>query len=291
MNTTINLKDKFQTTDKYSISISDPKQKSFLRTSISAGYDDYIGNGGYTELGEVLFEEKENMVVLGGSLFTAEKLFNIKSPLLVEYLNDIMGIATTGPAITETYPKETGICLFGVGIGGCGDSMTDVKDVKYYDREIINMIPLRLTDKELSVDDLEKYWFRKPIGERTAYYLKTFESTPEIRVLWRDVEGEDGSNVQQGVHNTPPDNKTDIDTFVEIILKVNKRDVREYFEVNGNVESTRVNSIGLFTGIKADIGDGKFDYKQVKLFSKLNIHNEMLVLDKDMTIIYRIFLS
>lgn len=39
------------------------------------------------------------------------------------------------------------------------------------------------------------------------------------------------------------------------------------------------------------MSDGSEDYKQVKLFSKLNIPNEMLVMNKDMTIIYRIYTS
>ena len=76
-----------------------------------------------------------------------------------------------------------------------------------------------------------------------------------------------------------------------MILKITKRDVREYFEINGDIETARINSIGLFTGIKQTLSDGTEDYKQVKLFSKLNIPNEMLVNNKDMTIIYRIYTS
>ena len=52
---------------------------------------------------------------------------------------------------------------------------------------------------------------------------------------------------------------------------------------------SRTYSIGLFTGHLSTNEYGELDYKQVKLFSKLNIPNEMLVLSKDITIVYRIF--
>ncbi len=76
-----------------------------------------------------------------------------------------------------------------------------------------------------------------------------------------------------------------------MILKIKKKDCREFFEMNGEIEAARVNSIGLFTGILSQNEFGELDYKQVKLFSKLNIPNEMLVLSKDITIVYRIYTS
>ena len=242
-----------------------------------------------TLTGEKLFEE-ENQIVLGGALFILEKVFNVEAPINVEYLNDIMGIATNSP-IEELYPKETGVCLFGVGVGGCGEASRSVVDVKYYEREIFDMIPFRITDEEMAGSEKEKYWFKR-YGEdgKISYFLKSFEHEPEIKVLWKDgEEGEDGSEVASGVHNTT---RTEpIETFVEMILKVNKKDCREYFEINGDIEAARVNSIGLFTGILSTNEKGEPEYKQVKLFSKLNIPNEMLVLSKDITIVYRIYTS
>ncbi|MGL5328771.1 MAG: hypothetical protein ACRDD7_05850, partial [Peptostreptococcaceae bacterium] len=134
-------------------------------------------------------------------------------------------------------------------------------------------------------------WFKRPETDgKTSYFLKSFENKPTIKVLWKDgEEGEDGSEVQSGVHNTT---RTEpIETFIEMVLRITKKDVREYFEINGDIESARVNSVGLFTGILTDMPDGTKDYKQVKLFSKLNIPNEMLVLSKDMTLVYRIYTS
>lgn len=247
---------------------------------------------GKNELGEVLFET-ENNTVIGGALYTLEKLFNVKAGLNVQYLNDIMGIANTGPAPTggTPYKMENAICLFGVGIGGAGDAINSVVPVKIKEREIVEMIPFRQTATALSTTDAQKYWFRKLDAQgRTMYYLKNFESAPVIRSLWKDgAVGEDGTEVTDSVHTSA---RTEpIETFVELVLKINKNDCREFFEISGQSDKARVNTIGLFTGIKGTLGDGKTDYKEVKLFSKLNINNEMLEYAKELTIVYRIFTS
>lgn len=276
MENVLNLTDNLKSDDVLSFSQKKPGFKTDIR--------------GFNELGEQVFRT-ENSIVLGGALFVLEKVFGVASPLTVDYLNNIMGIATTGPAINEIYPKENVVCLFGVGTGGAGDSITSVKDVKFYEREVFDMVPFRATDVELPAADAPKYWFRKDLTNgKTGYYLKKFETTPQIKVLWKDAEGdEDGTAVESGVHGTA---RTEpIETFVELVLKISKNDCREWFELNGNVEQTRVNSIGLFTGVKGTLGDGSEDYKQVKLFSKLNINNEMLTLAKDLTIVYRIYTS
>jgi len=284
----INLSDNLNSTDKLSdapVNKIEPMrventQGKVLKTKI-------IGLDSLT--GDKLFEE-ENQIVLGGALFILEKLFNVEAPINVAYLNDIMGICVNNP-IEELYPKETKVCLFGVGTGGCGDASRSVVDVKYYEREIFDMIPFRITDEELAGSDAEKYWFKRyEMDGKVSYFLKSFEHDPEIKVLWKDgEEGEDGSEVASGVHTTT---RTEpIETFVEMVLKINKKDCREFFEINGDIEAARINSIGLFTGILSTNERGVPEYKQVKLFSKLNIPNEMLVLSKDITIVYRIYTS
>lgn len=267
------------------------KKAPTFHTRIIGGY----GFSGTNELGEVLFDEvvfdESNQIVIGGALFVLEKVFGISSTLAVDYLNNIMGIATSGTPITDIYPKENIVCLFGIGIGGSGDTITSVHDVKFYEREIFDMIPLRQTSSPLSAGDVNRYWFRKLENTgNTSYYLKNFETAPVIKALWQDGVGdEDGTEVEQNVYTT---SRTDgIETFVEMILTVSKNDCREFFINTGNIEQTRINSIGLFTGIKGTLADGTTDYKQVKLFSKLNINNEMLKDAKDLTIIYRIYTS
>jgi hypothetical protein len=283
----INLSDNLNSTDKL---VNAPAKVEPLRVESTQGKvlkTKIIGLDTLT--GEKLFEE-ENQIVLGGALFILEKVFNVEAPINVEYLNDIMGICTNSP-IEEIYPKENGVCLFGVGTGGCGDASRSVVDVKYYEREIFDMIPFRITDEEFTGTDIGKYWFKRYEEDgKISYFLKSFEREPKIKVLWKDgEEGEDGSEVATGVHNT--ERTEPIETFVEMILKINKKDCREFFEINGDIEAARINSIGLFTGILSTNEYGVPEYKQVKLFSKLNIPNEMLVLSKDITIVYRIYTS
>lgn len=281
MNRDLKLNDKMKHRDEICHGIAPmrvEKQSPFARTQVKI----------FDEFGDCLFTG-ENQVVLGGALFVLQKCWGVESKLKVKDLNTIYNISNTGAPV-DPLSKDNLVCLFGVGIGGAGDAPTSVKDVKFHEREIMDMVPLRITDQELSIEDQNKYWFRKKDDLTTAYFLKTFESEPEIKTLWKDgPEDEDGTPVEGDVHDTV---RTEpIETFVEMILKISKKDVREFFQLNGNIEQTRVNSIGLFTGVKGQLADGTQDYKNVTLFSKLNIPNEILVLSKDLTIQYRVFTS
>lgn len=291
MSNTLRLNDRLNTRDGLSASPVSKKSPVF-HTRIIGGY----GYKGQNEFGEVLFDEiafdESNQILIGGALFVLEKVFGVQSPLAVDYLNNIKGIATGGPPVTDIYPKDNVVCLFGVGIGGSGDTIGTVNNVDFKQREIPSMIAFRVTDETLDLADQEKYWFKKLDTDsgKTSYFLKTFETAPVIKVLWKDGEGdEDGTEVEPNVHNSP---RTDhIETFVEMVLKVSKKDCREFFEEAGIIEEARINSIALFTGVKSDVGGGQFDYKQVKTFSMLNINNEMLTNQKDLTLIYRIYTS
>ena len=293
-----------------------------FRTKIIGGYDSYVDKQGVTRLGETVFET-ENMIVLSGSLFTLEKVFGCPTNELdSETLNTMMGVATAGADEKSLIHSEAGapsylmadetVCLFGVGIGGAGESFTDVENVNYPERLVFDMIPLRQINinEELTDSESQKYWFKRresiaALGgiEKDCYYLKSFESAPTIKVLYESNEGdEDGAAVQKADIYPKYDNIVEeaqqvepIETFVEIVFKVSKKDVREYFIDNGSIEQTRINTIGLFSGIKANTTDAAgqtvYDYKRVRMFSKLNINNEMLTLPKDLTVVYRIYTS
>lgn len=239
---------------------------------------------GYDDDGNKLFEE-ENKTVLGGAFTVIEKVFNTPTPFKVETLNQIHGVAT-GPADEGA---DNFVCLFGIGTGGCGDTIGSIVDVKYPEREINKMIPFRVVNKPLSDEEKKVYWFKKNLGDTyDAYYLKTFQSITS-KCLWDDgVNGEDGSQVSSDVHTL---NRLDpINTFVEMTLRIDKKDAREWFNYKGNVETPRVNSIGLFSGVKCTLDNGVEEYKDVRLFSKLNIENEILQLSKGITLVYRIYL-
>lgn len=249
------------------------------------------------QFGTPIFTRRSNQVVLGGSIYTLEKLFNVRASLNVDTLNNIMDINTENPAFTTTdvIPKEHCICLWGVGIGGSADTIGNVHPVNFYEREIgsngnsAEMIPFRVVDKELSAADKEQYWFAKELGDGyTGYYLKSFAAEPVIKALFDDAldADEDGTEVTSDVHNT--DRTEAIEVFAELMLYFSRKDGREYFDLLNEIEKARINTIALCAGIRAEVTPGKYDYKNVIMFSKLNFGNEMLE-EKEITFRYRLF--
>ena len=260
------------------------------KTQIFAGYGLYQDENGLSQLKENIWEvPEENQVVLGGSLFILSKLFGVSSKLNIEDLNSIMNIGTSGPAITEKYPKDNVICGFTVGIGGCGASYKDVKAVKHQDRQVPGMIPFRVTDAPLEGLEKDKYWFHKQLEDgKHAYYIKKFEEAPKIKSLWKDApNGQDGTPVVDGAHES--ERMDGIENFAEIIIQFSPKDLVEYFELYEGIEDARFNSIGLVTGIEGTLADGSKELKQVIQATILTFGNELLHMDKELTMIYRVF--
>ena len=264
------------------------KNKSPFRTEISA----------YDEFGDVLFTLEHNMVVIGGAITVLEKMWNIRSSLVIDTINNINQISPAVQSTTELLPQNDYVCMWGIGIGGSGDAFGSVRDVKYYEREIgqngqsDEFIPFRCVTTSLEGEDVQMYTLSKSVGTGfTAYYAKLFDSEPFIRSLWRDgQDGKDGTEVTDGVHNTQ--RSEEIETFVEMHMKINENDVREWFEMNGNIEQARVNTIGLFTGRLVDNGAGGYNAQNVKLFTKFNFDNEALnSVGKTITFCYRVYAS
>lgn len=238
------------------------------------------------EFGEVLFDREDNETVLGGAITVLEKLWNIKSPLKVDSINNIMGInASITPSIAESSANENDyVCLWGIGLGGSGDTFGSRRAVHFYEREIgqnghtDQMIPFRVVSEPFSsTDDNSSIYFLRNQRDDGyyEYYLKAFDKEPFIDVRWADgAEGEDGSEVESDVYNTQRDDK--ILVYVEMSLTIGRKDVQEYFEHLGQPEMARVNTIGLFTGRKVTMEDGRIEYTNVKLFSKLNFDNDPL---------------
>lgn len=251
------------------------------------------------EFGEVLFSHESNETVLGGALTVLEKLANIKADLKVGSINNIMGINDLVPLEDSSAGNDDILCLWGVGIGGAGDAFGSRRAVKFQEREVgqnghpEQMLPFRVVPEEFdpTSDNYSRYYmFRTREDGYVEYFLKTFEITPFIKVLFKDgVDGEDGTEVPSDVYNT---NRTDpIEAFMEIHLMANRRDIHEYFERIGQVEMARFNTIALFTGRKTEIAEGVFDYTNVKMFSKLTFDNESLQNSKIVNFCYKIYVA
>lgn len=254
----------------------------------------------YNEFGECIAEDEfHNETVLGGALTVLEKLWGVAAPLKIASINNLLGINDTVSLADSSASNEDTVCLWGVGIGGSGDAFTAVKQVHFYERELgqnghtDEMIPFRVVSEPFSSTDpnySQYYMMHQRDDGYFEYFLKKFEIDPIIKILWKDgAEGEDGSEVGDDVHNTS--RTDDIEAFVEMHCKVDVKDIREYFDHLGMTQMTRINSLGLFTGRYTKLDDGRYDYTNVKLFSKLNFNNEALLNAKTILYKYRVYVS
>lgn len=249
------------------------------------------------EFGDVLMDYESNLVVLGGAIATLEKLFNVRSNLTVDTINNICNIEPADQSL-DPHPADYHVCLWGIGIDGCGDAFGSVRDVKYYEREIgqngrktTGMIPFRVVTAPFDDDNKDKYFLMREVSSgHYGYYAKTFDEEPFIRSLWKDgAEGEDGTEVTESVYDTT--RTEDIETFVEMHMTIDKTDVREYFDLNGEIEQARINTIGLFIATPVYEEDTIVGYKDVKLFSKFNMNSEPLSTRKTVLVKYRVYAS
>lgn len=254
----------------------------------------------YNEFGECIAEDEfHNETVLGGALTVLEKLWGVAAPLKIASINNLLGINDTVSLADSSATNEDTVCLWGVGIGGSGDAFAAVKQVHFYERELgqnghtDEMIPFRVVSEPFSSTDpnySQYYMMHQRDDGYFEYFLKKFEIDPIIKILWKDgAEGEDGSEVGDDVHNTS--RTDDIEAFVEMHCKVDVKDIREYFEHLGMTQMARINSLGLFTGRYTKLDDGRYDYTNVKLFSKLNFNNEALLNAKTILYKYRVYVS
>lgn len=243
---------------------------------------------GRTTLGNVI-ARKHNIVLMAGTLYGLEKMFNTPASLSVDYLNTIMGIGTTGPAVTEKYERNHAVCLWSIGNGACGDSFRDVTAMLQQNRQLLGMIPFRVVDEpfEEHSPEGEKYWFRKINAEgKSEYYLKTFDDATIISALWKDAgNGKDGSAVVPQDYSATK--TTPIETFAECQLRLDEEDLMEYYTLIDKVDEARFNTFGLCTGLRSTTADGAAEYKQVLQVTALSFSNEMLHMGKALTIIYR----
>lgn len=278
-----------------------------LRTEILAGYGLHKDKFGCSQLGELVIRPQHNKIVLSGLVYFLEQAFGIKSGVKIRNLNQICNIG-----LGNSTPVETSrVCLFNVGLEGCGASYADVKTVLDQQNIVSNtMIPFRVVDTNTVVADPARgddgpYWFKvsnttdvngTPIT-KDWYLMKQFEvndrnGTPDVQLVsrWRDAEfGKDGTLVTD---NPETVDRTDgIETYVEMVMRISATDLREYFEIYKDSSQARFNSIGLCSGIKARFEDGSYEYTDVRQITVLNFSNEMLHFEKDLSIIYRIYLS
>lgn len=259
------------------LSGSTAKSKPLFKGVLYERYKDDFGN-------DVLKKVAENTVVIGGAIEALEHLCNFDATWKPKTLNEIYNINADVPGDN----MKSYIALFGAGTGGSGLSFGSIveKDVKR--RDVPDLIPLRVTDA-LTGEDSDKYYFKKDNQDGTySWYLKEFSVDPVIKTCWKDAadDEEDGTEVTSEIYNSE---RTDgLQTFAEFILDFNTKDVREYYESIGSLDSARYNSIGLYIGEKKELSNGETDYVNVRLFSYINIDNKSVKIKTASQYVYRI---
>lgn len=268
-----------------------------IRTLITAGYGLYKDNDGISHLGEQVIEPQHNKITVGGILHILKLLFGVDSKLDIKTLNELLGIGTSG---VKDLNSQKLVFAFDVGLGGCGSSYADEKEVLDQENIVKNIIPFRIVDSEEELGDMkDKYWFKKRLESgKLAYYLKTFEAVADIHTLWKDgITADADGNPVAG--NPADSTRTEgMESFAEIVLRISAQDLREYFELfePTGAKYARFNTIGLCVGQKGtlnggDENDGDAEILDCIQFSILNFSNEMLHFEKDLSIIYRIYIS
>ena len=235
---------------------------------------------------ELIFRGK-NKVIVGGSAFTAAKHFNLRPNVFTPSYNTVLGLenSVNEPYTGEGIRKEEQVYLFAVGIDGCGEENSQVFNVDYT-KWIApeHLVPFRY---QLDKNDLggfmrDKYFGRKVIGNRIAYYFKAFEAKPEFKQQFVD-----GTPIDENIYLS--NRVEEVESFVEINLKITKEDCRDFFAATTGINDARINSISLLTAWQKEI-DGHIYYQDIRPLTKLHFPNEALIdPSKGLDIIYHIY--
>lgn len=273
----LDLKDKIILQDKIE-KISKKKSKIILPTKIDF----------YNQFMEPIATH-ENEIILPGAFFIFEKLFNVEPPFNIPTINQDLLVNADESVRDFTGPRrESSVCFFTVGIGGSDDVFGGVVATQFKQKTINGMIPFRITTagNDLSVSERDKYFMRK-VDDTTGkinYYLKKFEATPQIKCVY-----EDGTEVPTNVWDTTNNNL--INTYIEIIIKVDNKDVRQFFIDNYDITKSRINTLGLCYGYPELTSGGYIDYKGVKTMTCATFNNKDLTDDlAELNISYKIYL-
>lgn len=234
--------------------------------------------------GEILKKIGSNTVVVGGAIESLEHLCGVAASWKPKTLNELLNIPATGSGDVTA----TRIALFTIGTGGSGLQFgsTVEKDVK--SRIVPDIIPLRVA-AELTGDDASSYYLKKDNGDGTfSWYAKEFSIAPAIKTYWKDAldDDEDGTEVVDEIADSS--RTENLRTLAQLIIDLNTKDGREYYEAIGAMDSARFNTMGIYTGEKVQLQDGSYEYANVRLFAYLNFDNKSLKIKTASQYAYRV---
>lgn len=231
--------------------------------------------------GNVLFKGS-NKVIVAGSSFTAAKHFDITPPVILPNYNTALSLDQTIVTAPENAIK---VCLFGVGTDGCGAESSQIYTVNYAKWTPIDaLVPFKYVDiaSDITASERASYFGRKTTVDKIAYYFKAFEADPVMHQQYID-----GTAIDSNIYTS--ENTTEVETYVELSLKVTNDDCRDFFKAANNIANAKINTITLLTAWSKTI-DGYTYYQDIQPLTKLNIQNESLFDEtKGLDIIYHIY--
>ena len=276
MEKVINLNDKISQEDQLLMSMIDFSQPKGTQIIIK------------DDLGNILWEG-HNKTVIAGSQFIATTLWDIDPIVTLPNYNSELGIDNIPRSSGD--PKPT-ICLFCIGISGCGSQNSQVYPVTYTNRiPPTSLIPFRYEKgTDLPEESRSTYYGRLYIEgptsdlDRYAYYYKAIESKQ------LHMEYVDGTEITSTVYSNPSTTKAI--TYMEAALTISKSDCRDIFSsgdftptlADGSISppltlaDARVNTLSLLSAwYKTRVSDGIKEYMDVQPVTQINFSNVSLV--------------
>lgn len=234
---------------------------------------------------EILFYGR-NKVILPGAAFTARKHFAIPDQEITPSYNDALGLDNS---VHEAPPSEADekVFLFSVGVDGGGWEPSQIYPVNYGKWCAPgDLVPFRyqpLTD-DLGEELRDSYFGRKTYDaqNRIAYYFKSFDIEPTFHQQYID-----GTPIDANIYES--EKEDEIETYIELVLKITKEDCREFFRATTGPNTARINCIQLLTGWAKTV-DGIKYYQDIRPLTKLHFPLESLIdITKSIKIIYHLY--
>lgn len=241
--------------------------------------------------GEVQWEG-HNKVVISGAVFNAILPFGIPANNDMTTYNDWLDLDNS---VSHDYEVENSpkVCLFCIDDSGCGPTPKDVYTVNFRDRiDPETIMPFRYVDADNDLDeDLRQMYFgRKTLtdgSDKIAYYFKNFDTDPQLHIRYTDGTQIDPNNLYGG------DTSQAAEVYVEMRLRINRYDFRDYFDQVLGWDNARISSLSLCYAWYRDIEeDGEFHryYQAIAPYTKINFpYNWLVDLDKAVDFIYDIY--
>lgn len=241
------------------------------------------------ETGAIIAKSLHNKVILPGGSLILQKLFDIDDKTIIwPSYNEELGIpdefdCTGFPDYEQRIWNDQKVMLFCVGTNGCGTEGSQVFAVDYNSWITPDaIIPFRYVLSTNDITNREMYAGRTLVNdEYIAYYFKKFSAGPTLNQVYTD-----GTQIGREVIN----NNSDVESYVEMILTINKDECREFFVATTGIDECRFNSISLCYATKFMTEAGNETYKFIRPLTRLNIPNEYLIdATKGVNIIYHVY--